>query len=122
MVFHRNCWEQLLANRRSLAKSDSLLLQTAASTAEHFDAAAVLRKSSRAICFTGAGLSTAAGLGDYRGKQGKWTLEAQGADLAYTTVYEELRPTFAHEAIAKLVEIGKTFGTSLYAFASYRAV
>ena len=34
--------------------------------------------SRRAICFTGAGLSTAAGLGDYRGKQGKWTLEAQG--------------------------------------------
>lgn len=118
MAFHRTCWEQLLANRRSLAKSDLQLLQTAASTAEHFDAASdmvrkagkaadVLRKSSRAICFTGAGLSTAAGLGDYRGKQGKWTLEAQGADLAYTTVYEELRPTFAHEAIAKLVEMGK---------------
>ncbi|CAE7942353.1 SRT1 [Symbiodinium necroappetens] len=118
MTFHRTCWEQLLANRRSLAKSDLQLLQTAASTAEHFDAASdmvsqagkaaeVLRKSSRAICFTGAGLSTAAGLGDYRGKQGKWTLEAQGADLAYTTVYEELRPTFAHEAIAKLVEMGK---------------
>ncbi|CAE7356790.1 Sirt6 [Symbiodinium sp. KB8] len=118
MAFHRTCWEQLLANRRSLAKSDLQLLQTAASTAEHFDAASdmvreagkaadVLRKSSRAICFTGAGLSTAAGLGDYRGKQGKWTLEAQGADLAYTTVYEELRPTFAHEALAKLVEMGK---------------
>ena len=34
--------------------------------------------SRRAICFTGAGLSTAAGLGDYRGKRGKWTLEGQG--------------------------------------------
>ena len=38
-----------------------------------------------------------------------------GADLAYTTVYEELRPTFAHEALAKLVEMGKTLGTNLCA-------
>lgn len=46
-------------------------------------------------------------MGDYRGKRGKWTLEGQGVDEAYTTVYEELRPTFGHEAVAKLVEMGK---------------
>lgn len=34
----------------------------------------------------------------------------EGVDEAYTTVYEELRPTFAHEAVAKLVEMGKTLG------------
>ncbi|CAE7426749.1 Sirt6 [Symbiodinium pilosum] len=118
MAFHRTCWQQLLTQRRSLSKDDLLLLQTASASAEHFDAAAdivlqarraaeILRNSSKAICFTGAGISTAAGLGDYRGKRGKWTLEAQGAEASYTTVYEELRPTFAHEAVAKLVEMGK---------------
>jgi len=33
-----------------------------------------------------------------------------GVDEAYTTVYEELRPTFGHEAVAKLVELGKMLG------------
>lgn len=34
-------------------------------------------------------------------------MEAQGINTPYTTVYEELRPTFAHEAVAKLVEMGR---------------
>ncbi|CAE7560161.1 SRT1 [Symbiodinium natans] len=118
MAFHRSCWDSLLQKRASLPRDDLQRLQLAAATAEYFDsaqelrqkaqeAASLLRQSSRAICFTGAGLSTAAGLGDYRGKRGKWTLEGQGVSEAYTTVYEELRPTFGHEAVAKLVEMGK---------------
>eukprot|EP00434_Breviolum_minutum_P030284 symbB.v1.2.026788.t2/scaffold2527.1/size76866/2 len=118
MAFHKSCWESLLQERASLSGTELQRMQQVAATAEHFDsfddlkqkaqqAANILQQSSRPICFTGAGLSTAAGLGDYRGKRGKWTLEGQGVDEAYTTVYEELRPTFAHEAVAKLVEMGK---------------
>eukprot|EP00931_Biecheleriopsis_adriatica_P062711 TRINITY_DN37857_c0_g1_i1.p1 TRINITY_DN37857_c0_g1~~TRINITY_DN37857_c0_g1_i1.p1 ORF type:complete len:472 (-),score=101.66 TRINITY_DN37857_c0_g1_i1:61-1455(-) len=118
LAFHAECWQKLLADRQGRARGELLLLRQAAATAEHFDseeelvskarrAADLLKASSRAICFTGAGLSTSAGLGDYRGKRGKWTLEEQGVDTPYTTVYEDLRPTFAHEAIAKLVEMGK---------------
>ena len=71
------------------------------------EAARILRQSQRCVAFTGAGLSTAAGLGDYRGKQGKWTREAQeSGPPSYVTEYEALRPTFAHEAVAALVEKG----------------
>ena len=38
--------------------------------------AAMIRKASHCVCFTGAGISTSAGSGDYRGKSGKW-LEMQ---------------------------------------------
>merc|ERR1712232_914874 len=83
-------------------------------TAEKFDssndlaskakaAAAILRERKRVVCFTGAGISTAAGLGDYRGKEGKWTREGWGDEVGYTTEYEAIRPTFAHECVAKLV-------------------
>ena len=51
-------------------------------------AAELLGVSVSAICFTGAGISTAAGLGDYRGVRGKWTLEERGENLPYTTEYE----------------------------------
>lgn len=60
------------------------LLAQAAETAEHHAGAAdvaeaaqrvatLLRDaSSRALVFSGAGISTPAGVGDYRGKSGKW--------------------------------------------------
>ena len=65
------------------------LLAQAAETAEHHASAAdvadaasqlsaLLREAgSRAAVFSGAGISTPAGVGDYRGKSGKWTKEAQ---------------------------------------------
>lgn len=117
LAFHRDCWQKVLAQGNRMRPDERRLLRLAAGTAEHFDAseeveakasqaAEILRKCRKAVAFTGAGISTSAGLGDYRGKKGKWTLEAQGQEIPYTTVYEDLRPTFAHEAIAKLVEMG----------------
>eukprot|EP01062_Namystynia_karyoxenos_P066304 TRINITY_DN60267_c0_g1_i1.p1 TRINITY_DN60267_c0_g1~~TRINITY_DN60267_c0_g1_i1.p1 ORF type:complete len:412 (+),score=92.71 TRINITY_DN60267_c0_g1_i1:72-1307(+) len=116
LPFHRDCWQKVLHGQAAGAERG--LLRLAAQTAEHFDsaeeleakarqAADILRSRQRTVAFTGAGLSTSAGLGDYRGKRGKWTLEAQGSSLPYTTEYEALRPTFAHEAVAKLVEMGR---------------
>ena len=115
LAFCYECWAQLEA--ASLHPSEREMFKQALRAVEKFDAetvlrdkatraAEILRSSKAAICFTGAGMSTAAGLGDYRGKRGKWTLEAQGKEANYVTEYEALRPTFAHQAVAKLVEDG----------------
>jgi mono-ADP-ribosyltransferase sirtuin 6 len=118
MAFHRDCWEAAARQRKRMSPTEKKLFGQASAIAERFDSrgelaakaarAAALLADAVAIVFTGAGISTAAGLGDYRGKTGKWTLEAQGAaDSSYTTEYEALRPTFAHECVAKLVELGR---------------
>lgn len=65
--------------------------------------------------FSGAGISTSAGIGDYRGKSGKWTEEDRKTIQSPTeepdddeegVAYEQLRPTYTHEALCKLVEMG----------------
>ena len=93
---------------RTVEKFDSLQTLTGEATR----AARLMMEASHCICFTGAGISTSAGIGDYRGKEGKWTLEErhasseQEADSEEGVAYEKLRPTYTHEAIALLVERG----------------
>jgi mono-ADP-ribosyltransferase sirtuin 6 len=66
-----------------------------------------IRKSKHFIVFTGAGISTSAGVPDFRGPVGKWTLEAQGKRLQ-TSAQCTLQaiPTPAHMALVKLQEEG----------------
>jgi mono-ADP-ribosyltransferase sirtuin 6 len=73
--------------------------------------AALLKNAKHACVFSGAGISTAAGIGDFRGKTGKWTQDdtgvAAGEEEDEGIDYEGLRPTYTHEALARLVEAGQ---------------
>ncbi|KAK3669262.1 hypothetical protein LTR78_010869 [Recurvomyces mirabilis] len=67
----------------------------------------LIHKSTHFIVFTGAGVSTAAGIPDFRGPQGKWTLEAQGKRV--TTSSEctlQAIPTPTHMALVALQDSG----------------
>jgi len=69
-----------------------------------------VREARRTTVFTGAGISTAAGLPDYRGPKGIWTRKLQGEAVddsmgSYATP-RTLKPTFAHNAVARLFATG----------------
>lgn len=71
--------------------------------------AAWWREARHVVVFTGAGISTAAGLPDYRGPQGIWTrkIRGEGADdgIAMFTP-GSLTPTLAHQVVVRLFESG----------------
>lgn len=69
------------------------------------------REARHIVVYTGAGVSTAAGLPDYRGPQGVWTRKLRGEDVddSLSTTFNpgKLNPTSAHYAIAQLVAAGR---------------
>eukprot|EP00736_Rhodelphis_marinus_P014018 Rmarinus@m.8334 len=116
---HTRCWAAL--QKRGAPKLVRAVVREAKEYAEFFDArndwvvkaketAKLLKNSSHAVVFTGAGISTSAGIGDYRGLSGKWTeqdMVLDGAESEDEGVdYESLRPTLTHEAITKLHSLG----------------
>ncbi|CAM9543974.1 unnamed protein product [Ascophyllum nodosum] len=69
--------------------------------------ARLLRDASIVVVHTGAGLSTAAGIPDFRGERGVWTLEEQGHPLPdYERCWDNAMPTLAHMALTELVNRG----------------
>lgn len=61
----------------------------------------------RVIAFTGAGISTACGIPDFRGPTGKWTREAQGLTPLVGTSMSAAVPSFTHRALVALMAAGK---------------
>eukprot|EP00698_Gefionella_okellyi_P015029 TRINITY_DN4207_c0_g4_i1.p1 TRINITY_DN4207_c0_g4~~TRINITY_DN4207_c0_g4_i1.p1 ORF type:complete len:536 (-),score=107.53 TRINITY_DN4207_c0_g4_i1:22-1629(-) len=87
--------------------------QTEDELIEHFDTQDVLetkaeqlanliRRSKHTVVFTGAGISTSAGIGDYRGPKGLWTMKAQGKTAAASVPLTGAVGTFAHMALVEL--------------------
>jgi NAD-dependent deacetylase len=83
-----------------------------------------LRRARRALVFTGAGVSTASGIADFRGPQGVWTrrkpvyyqdfLASEEARVEYWEYklegeesFRRARPNAAHEAVAALERAGR---------------
>lgn len=68
------------------------------------------RAAKHVVVYTGAGVSTSAGLPDYRGPQGVWTRKIRGEesadDIQWDTELPELAPTATHLALARLHEAG----------------
>lgn len=129
-VFHDVCWKMVVgsvndeSNAVTLSSLERDMVMDAYKTAEYFDSlqkipregariAQLLKQSKHAIAFTGAGISTSAGIGDFRGKSGKWTendrKKLHGASSSKTKKFvgmENLRPTYTHEAMKKLMDMG----------------
>jgi len=67
--------------------------------------AKLIRESKHFVVYTGAGISTAAKIPDYRGPNGIWTLQAQGKALEKVEVtLEQALPTFSHMALVELLK------------------
>ncbi|KAL9007197.1 MAG: hypothetical protein Q9180_009727, partial [Flavoplaca navasiana] len=66
-----------------------------------------IRKSKHLIAFTGAGISTSAGIPDFRGPDGVWTLKRQGRvrDLKAVNALQAI-PTPTHMALVELQNRG----------------
>jgi len=60
--------------------------------------------SKHCVVYTGAGISTSAGINDFRGPQGKWSRQAMGLKPIMTTHIK--LPTVCHMAIRGLVDRG----------------
>ncbi|XP_046679526.1 LOW QUALITY PROTEIN: NAD-dependent protein deacetylase Sirt6-like [Homalodisca vitripennis] len=69
--------------------------------------AAWIQESNHVVIHTGAGISTSAGIPDFRGPKGVWTLEAKGEKPDMNISFNDAVPTKTHMALAKLVQVGK---------------
>merc|ERR1719329_29731 len=90
------------------AHKDEALMQ------EHFDPpevlaekvaklAALVQDSRHFVVFTGAGISTSAGIPDFRGPDGKWTRKAEGLEPLKGVTCVEAYPTPTHMALVELL-------------------
>lgn len=65
------------------------------------------RRRHGVVVFTGAGISTACGIPDFRGPNGVWTAKAEGRPPPTgTTPFGAARPTFTHMALCALMSAG----------------
>uniref|UniRef100_A0A2K5F270 protein acetyllysine N-acetyltransferase n=1 Tax=Aotus nancymaae TaxID=37293 RepID=A0A2K5F270_AOTNA len=71
-----------------------------------WELARLVWQSSSVVFHTGAGISTASGIPDFRGPHGVWTMEERGLAPKFDTTFESARPTQTHMALVQLERVG----------------
>ncbi|KAG8014089.1 NAD-dependent protein deacetylase sirtuin-6 [Nibea albiflora] len=68
--------------------------------------AQLIKESEYLVVHSGAGISTSAGIPDFRGPKGVWTLEEKGESPHFDTTFEDARPSLTHMALLGLQRAG----------------
>nr|XP_048284565.1 NAD-dependent protein deacetylase sirtuin-6 isoform X3 [Myodes glareolus] len=71
-----------------------------------WELARLMWQSSSVVFHTGAGISTASGIPDFRGPHGVWTMEERGLAPKFDTTFESARPSKTHMALVQLERRG----------------
>ncbi|XP_006042585.3 NAD-dependent protein deacylase sirtuin-6 isoform X2 [Bubalus kerabau] len=71
-----------------------------------WELAQLIWQSSSVVFHTGAGISTASGIPDFRGPHGVWTMEERGLAPKFDTTFENAQPTKTHMALVQLERVG----------------
>ncbi|XP_014244422.1 NAD-dependent protein deacetylase Sirt6 [Cimex lectularius] len=66
-----------------------------------------IENAKHVVVHTGAGISTSAGIPDFRGPNGVWTLEEKGEKPTLNISFDDAVPTKTHMALLKLFQEGK---------------
>jgi len=81
-------------------EEEEMTIATARATAQK------LREARHAVVYTGAGISTATGISDYRGPKGVWSCLATGRIPDDSFDISSARPSYSHMAIRELISHG----------------